>query len=80
MNSPYSDKDLNKAQDVAFNNISKLLPAVNKTKGSNYFVSFNSNETENDIKFTTKISVPLYTLLGKKISISSSAYREKEKL
>lgn len=76
------EKDLQKADEVAFNNIQKLFPnaRTGNCEQEIYCTSFESKETNKDVLFTSKIMVPIYTLLGKKIELTSSSYREKERL
>lgn len=73
------DRDLDTAKNLAFNKINLLFPKSNKDCEGNYCVTLQSHETQDDVTFEANMKVPMYVLLGKRIDITSSSMRKKEK-
>ncbi|MGI6679956.1 MAG: TadE/TadG family type IV pilus assembly protein [Bdellovibrionota bacterium] len=73
------ESDFEKAKNIAFNTIQKLFPNSSKDCNNNYCLNFESQENNNDVLFTSKMKLPIYTLLGKEIEIKSSSIKAKEK-
>ena len=73
------DRDLDTAKNLAFNKINLLFPKSNKDCEGNYCVTLHSHETQDDVTFEANMKVPMYVLLGKRIDITSSSMRKKEK-
>ena len=74
------DKNFDKASILASNKIKQLMPVSQANCDGNYCVNFNGKENDDIVTFTSKMQVPIYVLLGKRIEIESSSYRKKEKL
>lgn len=73
-----AEKNLENAKIVASNNIQKLIPQSKENCSGIYCLKLEAKETENKVFFNSTIDVPLYTLLGKTVKISSGSSKEKE--
>ncbi len=72
------EKNLKNAKIVASNNIHKLFPNSKENCDDIYCVNFIAKETSDKVFFDSKINVPIYTLFGKTVQISSGSSKDKE--